>query len=130
MLRSGPSQLLSLALLLLAGSFEPAWELGHAVLHLEAGPGHHSAESAPPTPDPTAASVSASDDQLGHEHPVFQSPVRLRGDFILAMAALPAGVVEPRLETLTVRSLVHPGAPARASPLFRITAQPRAPPLV
>lgn len=121
--RSGLSRLLSVALLLTAGFFEPAWELGHGVLHLEA------AHDARHSGDPASLSILAADDELGHEHPVFQSPAKPGADLVFAIIALPAQTPELPTATLTVPRAAFLAAPARASPVFGYTAQPRAPPL-
>lgn len=127
--RPGLTRILSVALLLVAGSFEPAWELGHAVLHFEAAHNTHDLSEHDRHPaDAASLSILASNDEAGHEHPVFQSPVRPDGNLILAVVALPATGLELPIETLTVRSPAFPGAPARASPIFAHTTQPRAPP--
>jgi hypothetical protein len=121
MLRSRPCRVLSIAFLLVACAFWPAWELGHAVLHAEDAQhlstgDHHGL-------------VLAAADHADHQHPVLQAPAKPDRATAFAIVAVPAGTMELRPGVVRVRTLVQPGAPARASPPLQFTPQPRAPPL-
>ena len=114
----------------MAGSLEPGWELGHAVLHLEASRSDHGVrEHDPHSTGPDSFSILAADDELGHQHPVFHSPAKPSADLILAILALPSESLDLRSATSTVPRATLSGTPARASPGFEPTSQPRAPPL-
>lgn len=130
MLRSGLSRSLSILLLLCAGSFEPVWELGHAVLHHEAS--HHAAEAGVGASEPGGAArvtVLSADQPGDHGHPVLQAPAKPRTELVLFVLALPAS--SPSLSSaLVVESReAFLSAPARASPVLDLTAPTRAPPL-
>lgn len=127
--RSPASRFVSVALLLLAGSVEPVWEIGHAVAHAETS--HHSRELSVSAPDPgtPGSGVSALPDDNGHGHPVFHAPVRPSSDLTLALAQLPANTLWLPLGDLAIRRPAFAGVSARASPRTAGTTQPRAPPL-
>jgi hypothetical protein len=126
--RSRVSRFVSVALLFLAGSVEPVWEIGHAVAHAEAS--HHSHELSESASDPETpgSRVSALPDDDGHGHPVFHAPVRPSSDLTLALAQLPANTLWLPLDDLAIRRPAFSSVSARASPRTAGTTQPRAPP--
>lgn len=127
--RSRAPRLISLGLLVLAGSVEPAWEIGHALAHLDLAANHQEAREAAPTHDRgTFPAVSALPEADGHGHPVFQAPVRPTSDLTLAVAFLHPHVFQLPLDDSPVAGLVFPGISARGSPRDAGTGQPRAPP--
>ena len=131
MLRSGVSRILSITLLFAAGSIEPAWELGHAVIHLETAHADHDVLDHTPAPVETAAlSVLAANHDLEHEHPVFQRAAKPGLDLIVPVVTVPADAAGLTFGPLTIRFAVRSGVSARASPTQEYTSQPRAPPLV
>jgi hypothetical protein len=127
--RSGPIRILSIAALLLAGSLEPAWLLGHAVLHLESAHDEHHAEESGRHSEPSVPAVAATDAQTDHGHPVFQAPIRPGNDLVFSVAALPAESRDPSMASLIVAVAFFIAVPARASPLPPSASRPRAPPL-
>ena len=128
--RCGLFRYFSVALLFLAGSFEPAWEIGHAVLHLEAAHDSHDmvAHSEKPA-DATSQSNLSSSTESDHEHPVFQTPVRPGINLVPSVVALPSNALGLLLATRSVPREAFLAAPARASPGLAHPVQPRAPPL-
>jgi hypothetical protein len=130
-LRSGASRLASVALLVMAGSIEPVWEIGHALVHAEIA--HHASElpaGGTNAAAPAGPAVFALPSGDGHSHPLFQAPARPSTDLVLTSALLPSAVLRLPLESLAVQSPTFPGISARASPAAPGIIQPRAPPVV
>lgn len=129
--RSRASRFASVALLLLAGSVEPAWEVGHALVHAEiAHDSHHQLSEPAPSPAvPAVPVVSALPDGDGHGHPVFHVPVKPSADLTLAVVFLPPDAFRLPDEGLAVPGMWWPAISARAGPQTAGTTQPRAPPL-
>jgi hypothetical protein len=127
--RSRVPRLISLGLLLLAGSVEPAWEIGHTLAHLDLAAAHRQTpEAAPDHRDTSVPAVSSLPDVGDHGHPVFQSPVRPVSDLTFGVAFLHLAVFGISLDDGPVASLTFPGISARGSPRDGSTSQPRAPP--
>lgn len=130
MSRSRASRFASVVLLLLAGSVEPAWEIGHTVAHAKlAHHAHELSEFAPAAADPAFPAVSALPDGDEHSHPIFQAPVRPPSDLILPVTSLPSKALGLQVGDLPVRRLEFPGISARGSPRTAGTTRSRAPPL-
>lgn len=129
--RSRASRLVSLALLLLAGSVEPAWEIGHAIAHARVAhphPEQPALESG--TANPTFA-LTGLPDADDHPHLVLQAPVRPSSSpLALVVAALPSTSIRPLVPSLVVPRHSFPGVTARASPPYNGGPQTRAPPLI
>lgn len=128
--RSRVSRFFSIALLLLAGSVEPAWEFGHAVIHADPLDHSHETSVAPVSADPTLPSVAGRTEDDGHFHPTFQAPARPASDLPSAVGALRSTIVKTVFTNLAVRSYAFFDDSAIANPRTTHTTQPRAPPLV
>ena len=127
--RSRAVRYVSVALVLLAASAEPVWEIAHAIGHAAAS--HHADELAglSPLARNTEPGVSTLPEDDGHDHPVFQAPVRPAADLTLAVALLPFSTLWLPLDELAIRRPALSSVSARASPQASGTIRPRAPPL-
>jgi hypothetical protein len=127
--RSGSIRVLSIAALLLAGSLEPAWVLGHAVLHLESAQDpHHPAQSGNEA-DPAGPAVAGTETGSEHGHPIFQAPIRPGTDLHFSVSALPVEHRDSSPSAPIVAVTFFVPVPARASPIEAHASRPRAPPL-
>ena len=118
---------LAVALFVLAGSAEPAWELTHALTHLHSQREHELYGVSPAQSNRADLAVLGRDH--GHEHPVFATLVRSSGESSAIGAILPSTMFRFSV-AVSASPVTPPVAPnTRAGPDPTRFSQPRAPPL-